>query len=165
MKMSPVEIAELVSVLEEEIAVGEKLARNLDAQRQAIAAWHAAALLEDLEVREIELKSLALLEHRRLELLAKASSAGEPVTLRWIIAGLAADDGQRLVLSNLRDRIRGLFTRLSAEEKMLRKLMENLLSHIQDALLAFPEPGRPIYDGTGLARTPDDRLGLYHNKA
>jgi FlgN protein len=162
--MTPASVEELVSVLNQEIAIGEKLARNLDAQRQAIIDWDAARLLEQVEARELDVKSLAVLEERRRELLLNASATGEPVTLRRIMSALS-DDQQRLALSNLRERIRQIFTRLSAEEGMLRKLMDSLLTHIQNALAAFPEPRRAMYDESGLARDPADRYGLYHNKA
>jgi hypothetical protein len=164
--MGPAEIAELVSVLEEEIALGEELMRNLDIQKQAILNWDAAKLLESVDQRERRIKLLALLEDRRRKLLDAASSrAGETGNLRGIIGQIAQDDPKRLAVSQLRERTRQVFTRLTAEEGTLRKLMETLLGHIQDALVAFPQITGAMYDDSGLAHVSEDRFGLYQTKA
>ena len=164
--MNHLQITELTALLEEEAALGEELRGNVDAQKQAIVCWDAAKLLESVDSRERALRLLAAMENRRRKLLEESvSSTVETVSLRRIVAELSQDDPARVAVSVLRERLRDIFTRLTAEEGALRKLMENLLSHIQDALLAFPETKGAVYDESGSSRMSDDRLGLYNSKA
>jgi hypothetical protein len=61
--------------------------------------------------------------------------------------------------------MREVFTKLTAEESGLRKLMEALLGHIQDALLAIPATTGVLYNESGVSRSTEDHLGLYQSKA
>ena len=58
------DLAELLSVLENEVLVGEELSRNLEAQKNAIVEWDIAKLLEQIDAREPWLRSLRLFLHR-----------------------------------------------------------------------------------------------------
>ena len=159
-------LTDLIAILENEIALGEELTVNLDAQKQAILHWNSGELLVHLDARERGLRSLAELEVRRLAALkALKFPPDESVTLRRVIAGLSENDPERVTISGLRQRMRDVFTRLTAEEGSLHKLMEALLGHVQDALLAIPETAGTLYNESGISCATDDRLGLYQSKA
>lgn len=78
--MNP-ELNDLAAVLEEEIAVGEELSRNLAAQRQALICWDMDALIAKIEARGPWLRSLGELEVRRQNLLTQGGAPNESVTL------------------------------------------------------------------------------------
>jgi hypothetical protein len=142
-------LSHLFDILEEEIALGEELSRNLQAQKNAIIAWDVAGLLREIEAREPHLHFLAELEKKRSQILAEIRSSDEPLTARQLIAGLPQDAPEHARLRGLRERTRLTFTRLHADEWNLHQLMANLLSHIQDAFGSLTVPAAPLYGETG----------------
>jgi hypothetical protein len=158
------DVTELVSVLEEEIAVGEELHRNLEAQKTAIVAWDIVNLLEQIDAKEPWLRSLGQLEERRSLVLRRIAPADVPITLRQIIANLPQEGSDRAFLDRLGERTRKVFTRLDAEERDLRELMQSLLGHIQDALSSLTEP-LPVYSESGITPPARALSGLLHGKA
>jgi hypothetical protein len=156
---------QLAGVLEEEIAVGEELWRNLTAQKQAIIAWDDVHLLEHIEAREAWLVGLGQLEEKRLGILKQMAPSSLPTTLAQLLAQLPADGVNCDRLRDLRERARNIFTRLHADEKNLHGLMENLLGHIQEALCPLMLPSVSLYGDTGVASRQRPAAGLIQGKA
>jgi len=151
---------ELTGVLNQEITVGEELSRNLEAQRRALVAWDVVSLLLEIDAREPWLRLLGQLEEKRVAVLKEFAPAGAPATLREMIAQLPADQAERERWRDLQERGRALFSRLHAEERDLKALMENLASHINEALGFLTRPAAPLYRETGAAdlQTPSSAL-------
>jgi hypothetical protein len=158
-----IDFTELVSVLEDEVKIGEELYRNLEAQKKAIVAWDVESLLEQIDAKEPWLRSLSQLEKKRSEVLARMSSANAQITLRQIIATLPREGNEYVLLEQLRERTRKVFTRLNAEERSLQELMQSLLAHMQDALNSLTDPV-PVYSETGITPSPRAQSGLLHGK-
>ena len=159
------DLTQLVVVLKEEITVGEELHRNLEAQKKAIVVWDVVSLLEQIDARESWVRSLSELEEKRSEILNRISSTNGPMTFRQIIATLPLQGSERILLGQLRERTRKVFTRLQAEERSLHELMQSLLAHIQGALTSLVDPLVPIYSESGITPPPRTRSGLLHGKA
>jgi hypothetical protein len=158
-------LSHLFDVLEEEIAVGEELARNLAAQKKAIIGWDVAGLLREIDAREPHLHSLGALEKKRSEILREMRSSAEPLTARQLIAALPEDAPEHARLRGLRERTRLTFTRLHADEWNLHLLMQNLLSHIQDALGSLTAPSVPLYGETGAPAPQRSSAAFIRSKA
>src|SRR3972149_5737584 len=146
-----IDVSALAEILDEEIAVGEELNRNLAAQRQALAVWDIVGLLQQIEAREPWLRTLSRLEEKRAALLKQTEPAATQITLRKVIAQLPTDDAERNRLRELRARARALFTRLHAGERSLHGLVESLLSQIREALKPLMQPAVSVYGETGAA--------------
>ena len=162
--MNP-ELNELATVLEEEIAVGEELSHNLAAQRQALICWDMDALIAKIEERGPWLRSLGELEVRRHNLLAQGGGPNESVTLRRLIAACPEDLPARHRLQTVRARARETFVRLQADERNVNGLMENLLSHLNEALRPLARPAVSLYGDTGAAAVQRPSSALIRNKA
>lgn len=160
-----VHLNKLAGVLEEEIAVGEELWRNLTAQKQAIVEWDVTHLLEHIEARESWLASLGQLEEKRSEVLKQMAPSAVSTTLAQLLVQLPPDEVNGDRLRDLRERVRSIFTRLQADEKKLSGLMENLLVHIQDALRPLMVPSVAVYGDTGVASGQRPAAGLIQGKA
>lgn len=145
---------ELAQLLEEEITVGEELRRNLTAQKQAIIAWDVAELLAQIKAREPWLRLLGELESRRRCLVNDSDLFKETPILRLAIGELPKESAEKSRLIALRQRTRNTFVRLQADEEQLRLLMENLLSHIQEAFLPVSQAAMPTYGEKGVAEPP-----------
>ena len=158
-----IDFTELVSVLEDEVKIGEELYRNLEAQKKAIVAWDVESLLKQIDAKEPWLRSLNQLEKKRSEVLARMSSANAQITLRQIIAKLPQECNEYVLLDQLRERTRKVFTRLNAEERSLQELMQSLLAHMQDALNSLTDPV-PVYSESGITSSPRSQSGLLHGK-
>lgn len=158
-------LTELTGVLNQEIAVGEELSRNLDAQRQALVAWDVVALLLEIEAREPWLRMLGQLEEKRVAVLKQFEPVGAPATLREMIAQLPADQVERERWRDLQERGRALFSRLHAEERDLNALMEKLASHINEALGFLARPAVPLYRETGAADAQRPSAALIQRQA
>jgi flagellar biosynthesis/type III secretory pathway chaperone len=72
----------LVSVLENEIVVGEALYCNVEAEKKSIVLCDIENLLEQIEAREPWLRSLSQLEEKRSEILRRISSTNAATTVR-----------------------------------------------------------------------------------
>lgn len=143
------DVADLIAVLEAEVGLGESLQRNLDAQREAILAWNMEALLRQVEARETHLRTLAELEHGRMELL-KALPVGMAASdLSHLVAQLVSHPKEQKQLRLLQKRSRQIFTRLLAEERTLQALKENLVAHIHEAMGQVLQKGASVYGGSG----------------
>jgi len=162
--MNP-ELNDLAAVLEEEIAVGEELSRNLTAQRQALSCWDMDALIARIETRGPWLRSLGELEVRRHNLLAQGAASNESVTLSRLIAACPEDLPAGHRLQAVRVRARETFARLQADERNVYGLMENLLSHLNEALRPLARPAVSLYGDTGAAAVQRPSSALIRNKA
>ena len=160
----PMDLAELVAVIEEEILVGEELRRNLEEQKKAVLVWDLVALLQQLEEREPWLRSLGDLEKRRQQAMKEMIPDINRMTLKELIAKFPSEAPERERLSRLREGARKIFTRLQADERYLQALIENLLAHIQEAWNPFLQSDVSIYGETGLAM-PRSGPGLIQGKA
>jgi len=158
-------LTELTGVLNQEIAVGEELSRNLEAQRRALVAWDVVSLLLEIEAREPLLRRLGQLDEKRIAILKRFEPAGAPATLRETIAHLPADPAERRRWRDLQERGRALFSRIHAEERDLNALMENLASHIKEALDSLARPAVPLYRETGGADLQKPSSALIHRQA
>ena len=157
-------LTELAGVLNQEIAVGEELSRNLDAQRRALVAWDVVSLLLEIAAREPWLRMLGQLEEKRVAVLKQFEPAGAPATLREMIDHLLpADQAERW--RDLQERGRALFSRIHAEERDLNALMENLASHINEALGSLTRPAVPLYGEMGAADLQRPTSALIHRQA
>jgi hypothetical protein len=156
---------DLAALLEEEIAVGEELSRNLAAQRRALICWDIDALIAEIEAREPWLRSLGELEVRRQNLLTRMAAPNESVTLSRLIAECPSSLPTRLHLQTVRARARETFVRLQADERNMNGLMENLLSHINGALGPFARPAVALYGDTGAATPQRPSSAFIRSKA
>jgi len=159
-----IDLSALAAILDEEIAVGEELNRNLAAQRQTLAAWDIVGLLRQIEAREPWLRTLSRLEEKRAALLKQSEPAAAHVTLRKVIAQLPPDGEERNRLRELRARAHALFTRLHTGERSLHGLMESLLSQIREALNPLMQPAVSLYGETGAAVPQRAESGLMRGK-
>jgi hypothetical protein len=159
------DFAELTAVLEQEIAVGEELSANLTAQKTAIVAWDASALLREIEHREDRLRALGLLEQRRNTILKQIDVSSETPSLRGLLEQLPSHCPERTQIGSLRERAGQTFTRLRAEEQYVRGLMQTLLFHIQAALSPLVRDAAPVYTETGAAGLQRAHSALVHSKA
>lgn len=157
-------LAELISVLENEISVGEELSRNIDAQKQAIIEWDIVKLLEQIEAREPWLRSLSRLEERRCEIVQHLGSRSASTTLRQIIAALPQGGSERIRFAQLREQIDKVFTRVRAEERSVHELLRTLLAHIQEALSVLTPPHVPVYSENGVTLPLRTKSGLIRSK-
>jgi len=162
--MNP-EMNDLAAVLEEEIAVGEELSHNLAAQRQALSCWDMDALIAKIEARGPWLRSLGELEVRRQNLLTQGGAPNESVTLSRLIAACPEDLPARHRLQTVQARARETFARLQADERNVNGLMENLLSHLNEALRPLARPAVSLYGDTGAAAVQRPSSALIRNKA
>lgn len=160
-----IDLTELAGVLSEEIAVGEELSRNLEAQRRALAAWDVVTLLLEIEAREPWLRLLNQLEQKRVAVLKQGMPADAPPTLRDLINQLPPDHAHRGCCRDILERGRALFSRLRAEERDHNALMENLASHINEALSFLTRPAAPLYGESGVADVQRPSAALIHRQA
>ena len=156
---------ELAQLLEEEITVGEELRRNLTAQKHAIVAWDVTELLAQIKAREPWLRLLGELETRRDRLISESDLFNETPVLRRAIAALPKESAETSRLIALRQRTRDTFVRLQGDEEHLHLLMENLLSHIQEAFLTVSHPAVPTYGEKGVAEAARPASTLLCSKA
>jgi hypothetical protein len=138
---------------------------NLTAQKAAIVAWDAAALLREIEHREDRLRALALLEQKRHTILKQIGLSFEPPSLRGLLEQLPCNCPERTQIRSLRERAGQTFTRLRAEEQHIHGLMQTLLSHIQAALSPLVRDAAPVYTETGAAEPKRAPSSLVHSKA
>ena len=157
---------DLVTVLEDEIQVGESLLHNLGAQRQAILAWDSFALLARLAEKEILLGSLSDLETRQQELFAHLPCAlnEEQRALPTVLAQLSAGPEQ-VALSQLQPRVVEIYQRLRTEEKHLAGLLNNLLDHMRGMLTSLAQSPVHLYSKSGTASSPRLESSLIQGKA
>jgi hypothetical protein len=159
------ELADLTKVLEEELSVGAELRRNLAGQKDAIIAWDIAALLTQLEAREVWLNTLGTLEQRRRRILTEDDPGTEPSSLRLALAPLADGSADKSRLLALGERMRHVFAELKDEEGQLHKLMGNLLAHLDAALSPLLQPLTPTYGENGAADRQRPLAALLRSRA
>ncbi|MGH7930375.1 MAG: flagellar export chaperone FlgN [Candidatus Binatia bacterium] len=159
------ELNELAAVLEEEIAVGDELRLNLAAQRHALVAWDMEALIARIEARESCIRSLSELEARRVRIVEAQEASNNPVTLSQLITACPENLPARQRLQSVRKRARETFSRLQADERDLNGLMENLQSHLHEALKPLARPSVPLYGDTGAAALQSPSSALIRSKA
>jgi flagellar biosynthesis/type III secretory pathway chaperone len=159
------DLNDLAAVLEEEIAVGEELRRNLACQRQALVDWDMEALIAAIEAREIRLRSLGALEQRRLEVLKKDGVTDTSIELKRLISQSPEGLPGRQRLCSVRTRALETFSRLQADELSVNGLMEDLLAHLREALTPLALPAVSLYGDKGGAAPQRPKSAFIHNKA
>ena len=162
--MNP-KLNDLAAVLEEEIAVGDELRLNLAAQRQAVVAWDMDALIARIAAREAWIRSLSELEARRVRIVEAQGTPDYPVTLSQFIMACPEDLPTHQRLQSARARARETFSRLQADERDLNVLMENLQTHLHEALKPLAGPSLPLYGDTGATTPLRPSSALIRNKA
>jgi flagellar biosynthesis/type III secretory pathway chaperone len=163
--MTPDDLTELLSVLEQEVAVGRELERNLAAQKSALIAWDIDKLLQEIGGREPWVRALAVLESKRAQALAEIRTAGDCSTLRGLISQLALDTPERSRMTELREATREVFNRIAAEERHLHNLMHDILCHLHDALRPLADAPAGLYSESGAAAAGRAPASLIHNRA
>jgi hypothetical protein len=159
------ELNDLAEVLEEQIAVGNRLRLNLAAQRQALVAWDMEGLIAGIEAREIWIRSLNQLEVRRARIVETQGRSGGPVTLNQLIMACPEGLPERRRLQSARSRARETFSRLKADQRDLNGLMESLKSHLDEALKALAGPSVDLYSETGVAPSQGAPSALIRSRA
>ena len=157
-------LSELAEVLEGEVALGETLCGNLEAQKRALVAWDIADLLARIEARETWLRSLSELEQRRKQVLEQCDARAVAPRLRQVIARLPQASPERSRLSRLHEQTRKTFLRLCADEQQLHDLMKNLVELIQEALSPLVLPALATYGESGAAERQRPASALLQNK-
>lgn len=157
-------LSELAEVLEGEVALGETLCGNLEAQKRALVAWDIADLLARIEARETWLRSLSELEQRRKQVLEQCDARAVAPRLRQVIARLPQASPERSRLSRLHEQTRKTFLRLCADEQQLHDLMENLVELIQEALSPLALPALSTYGESGAAERQRSASALLQSK-
>lgn len=159
-------LRDLVTVMEEEVQVGEELLHNLAAQRAAILSWDASTLLLRVEEREAILRRLSALEERRqrivLDLPCLSPSQGP--SLRALLARLP-EGPETITLRRLQQQILDLYSRLRAAEKRVVALMDTLLGHLREALACFCYSPLHLYGKKGATTYGRPASGLIQGKA
>ena len=159
------DLTDLVTVLEEEIALGEELKRNLGEQKSALIAWDIGTLIARIEARAPWLRTLAKLEERRQSLLSHGEAQDKPITLSRVIAECHAQSPIREQLKSAQGRACALFKRLEAEEHNLNRLMQDLYSHIESALCSLAGPANSRYGISGSPESQRAPSALLHHRA
>ncbi len=159
------QLDDLAAVLEEEIAVGEELRRNLAARRKALIDWDIEALLAGIEAREPWLRYLGDLDERRRKLLPQGTESEDSATLSRLIAQSPIGSPVRQRLQTAQSQARTMFTRLQAEELSLNRLMRDLHSHIQNALSSITGSAVSLYGDSGVPEPQRAASALIHNRA
>ena len=158
------DLNELADVLEDEVALGETLCRNLEAQKNALIAWNMADLLAHIEAREAWLRALGELEQRRSRIVAQSDAFTAAPRLRQVIAALPTQSPERTRLTRLHEQTRRTFVRLRADEQHLHGLMENLVDLLREALSPLMEPVLSTYGENGAAESKRPASGLLESK-
>lgn len=156
----------LITVLEEEVRIGESLLHNLFAQRNAVVAWNASELLERISERELLIYRLADLAEYHKQLLMPLldfSPQQEPV-LTALLVRLPAGP-ERDTLRTLQERATNVFARVQIEERRLSAILENLLGHLHTLLSPLAHTPIHLYSRGGTASPSRSTSGLIQGKA
>jgi hypothetical protein len=159
------DLNDLAALLDEEVAIGEELRRNLAMQRQALIAWDMEVLIAAIEAREARLRSLAELERRRVAVLQQGRATEASLQLKHFIAEIPDGVPVRRRLQTARARALEIFTRLEADERNINGLMENLLEHLREALTPLARPVISLYGERGAAAPQRPASAFIQNKA
>jgi hypothetical protein len=159
------DLNDLAAVLEEEIAVGEDLRRNLACQRQALVEWNMEALIAGIDRREMSLRSLGELEQRRLAMLRESGAADASIKLKHLIARSPDGLPGRGRLQAARRRALETFLRLQADERSLNGFMEDLLAHLREAFKPLTRPPVSVYGDDGSAAPERPASAFIRSKA
>jgi len=143
------DLTQLAAVIEEEIAVGEELNRNLGEQRNAIIAWNVNTFQQRLGEREVWLRSLGELEKQRLQILERIGFADVTASLRQMLDTMPQGSPEVVRLRALQDQARKSFIGLQNGERALCELIKLFLAHIHEALRPLQRPSVTVYGGTG----------------
>jgi hypothetical protein len=159
------ELTDLIALLEEEIAVGERLLLNLATQREALVAWNMQKLLSEMDAREASIRALNELETRRLNLLQTQETGNCPFTLGQLIGRCRESSPARHRLESVRTKARAIFSRLQKDDRDLNGLMKTLQTHLHEALKPLACPAVPLYDESGAALRQRPSTAIMHSKA
>jgi hypothetical protein len=157
-------LAQLCTVIEDELRIGLELLRNLESRKKAILAWDVACLMDQIQEKERGLRALDALEQQRSLLLARLAVGGSPAPTLRQVTEMIQEEGEANRLHALREHARQTFTRLTAEESYLAALMENISSHIHEALRPLINSSVPTYGKGGMAAPPRAAAGLMRGK-
>lgn len=154
-----------VAAVTGEIQLGEQLLDNMSAQREAILAWNAAALLERLTEKELLLHKLQALTTRRRELLDhhSCSPAGRPDSLDDLLGRLPTGP-EKVALNDLRLRVRAIYARVRTEEHKLVGLLDHLLGHMGEVFASLARVPVHIYGRNGTSSLPRPQSELIQGK-
>lgn len=158
-----ISLNELAAILEQELAVAEKLENNLAAQKQAIVDWNAEALLATIDAREPWLRRLEELEAERSACLAQHDDHGKKLSLRDLLALAPPATPELPQLRALQQRAKRIFTRLHTDERRFNALLKNLSNLIDEAWSPLAQSAAPTYGENGAGQRPT--VNLLHSRA
>lgn len=163
-------LTDLITVLEDEVRLGELLLYNLAAQKDAILAWNSSTLLVHVEEKEYLVRRLTEMEAQRQATVRQVLRAcglpdtDAPPALTTLLAQLPPTP-HNATLEHLQHRARQIYSRLRAGEKHLTTLMGTLLSHLSEAFGALTPPSRmSVYDGSGVLAAARPGPGFVQEK-
>lgn len=138
-------LVDLLTVLEDEVQLGERLLHNLNAQKAAIVAWDSSALLLHVEEKEHLVRQLAESEQKRSHTVRQLlevydlPAVDDVPSLKTLLAQLPTIP-HRAALEHLQNRAWQIYSRLRAGEQHMTTLMGMLLTHISEALGSVTRP-------------------------
>lgn len=153
---------DLAAILEQELAVAEKLENNLAAQKQAIVDWNTEELLAAIDAREPWLRRLGELEEARSVCVAQHDDS-KKLSLRDLLALVPPTAPQLPQLRALQRQTKQIFTRLYADERRFNALLKNLRNLIDEAWSPLMQSTPPTYDESGEGQRPT--ANLLHSRA
>jgi hypothetical protein len=143
----------LAAILEDEVRLGEQLLQNLDAQKSAVLAWDAAALIACLEEMEVLAGRLDSAEKNRRDIMASVLYSEANLSLGELLARIPPGP-LRSKLSSLRREAREVYGRLAREEKSLLVLVRSLAGHLRQAFDGLFHPPANLYGECGALAPP-----------
>jgi hypothetical protein len=145
------QLDELATILEEEIALGERLREVLIMHRDALSTLDVTALVASVELREAGVCRLAALESRRRLILEAAGDVSSAATLKEIINACPEEGIAKDRLKCLRKRAREVFVLLRTDERDLSGLLAEFRVHFNEALSVLTMSSISVYSESGAA--------------
>ncbi len=163
-------LTQLITILEDEVQLGELLLHNLAAQKESILAWNSSTLLIHIEEKEHLVRKLAEMEEKRQTSVRRllrahgALDADDTPALKTLLAQLPPTP-HTAALEHLQQRTWKIYNRLRAGEKQLTSLMGILLNHISEALGSLtPPPRMTLYGEKGVLTAGRPAPGFLQEK-
>jgi hypothetical protein len=156
-------LGELAAILEDEVYLGQQLLQNLEAQKSAVLAWDAAALIACLEEMEVLAGRLDSAEKNRRDIMASVLYSEANLSLGELLARIPPGP-LRSKLSSLRREAREVYGRLAREEKSLLALVQSLAGCLQQAFDGLSHRQAGLYGECGALAPPSRESKLVEAK-
>jgi hypothetical protein len=156
-------LGDLAAILEDEVRLGRQLLHNLEAQKSAVLAWDAAALITDLEEMEVLAGRLDSAEKNRRDIVATVLYSEANLSLGELLARIPPGPF-RSKLGSLRHEAREVYGRLAREEKSLLALVQSLAGCLQQAFDGLSHRQAGLYGECGALAPPSRESKLVEAK-